>query len=226
MSKFKSLMLSIVLMLIAVVFAPVVMAAVENNANTAVYRVTFVPTFTLASHPYRWQKSLHFTPWIIGSYKKGYDMYKVGTKATRGLKLMAEKGKISTLRREMLIAKRNGLVYSIASYNSNSYDEVVNSTIKMSKDFPLVAATTMIGPSPDWFVGVSDVKLYHKNGGWVPSKTVIAYAYDSGTDAGADYRSKNKVEKPVKDVELLRTKYFLHNGKLNPVATVIFTRLG
>ena len=227
MKQYKSVILSIILLLTTLGANCSVMAAANNNSNTAVYRVTFLPTFTAASHPYRYiargTKTLHFTPLIVGTYKKGYEMYQLGTKVTLGLKLMAEKGKISTLRREMSKAKRAGLVYSIASYNHNSYDQIVTLYIKMVKSFPFVAATTMIGPSPDWFAGVADVKLY--DGHWLPSKTVISYAYDSGTDAGTDYTSANKVQVPTKNVDYVRTHHFVHKNKFNPVAVVIFTRV-
>lgn len=45
----------------------------------------------------------------------------------------------------------------------------------------------MTGPSPDWFVGVSELNLCEESCTWVENKVLDLYLYDSGTDSGVSY---------------------------------------
>lgn len=45
----------------------------------------------------------------------------------------------------------------------------------------------MLGPSPDWIVGVSALELCSRNCTWVENKTLNLYPWDAGTDSGITY---------------------------------------
>ncbi len=49
----------------------------------------------------------------------------------------------------------------------------------------------MLGPSPDWIVGVSALELCLKNCSWVSEKVMNLYLWDAGTDSGVTYTSPN-----------------------------------
>lgn len=50
---------------------------------------------------------------------------------------------------------------------------------------------SMLGPSPDWIVGVSALELCLKNCSWVAEKVMNLYLWDAGTDSGVTYLSPN-----------------------------------
>src|SRR5207249_3767355 len=54
---------------------------------------------------------------------------------------------------------------------------------------------SMLAPSPDWFVGVSRLRL-HENGAWIPQIVVDLALYDAGTDGGLSYTSPNQPSTP------------------------------
>lgn len=51
----------------------------------------------------------------------------------------------------------------------------------------LVSLLTMLGPSPDWIVGVSALELCLRNCSWVAEKVMNLYPWDAGTDSGYTY---------------------------------------
>ena len=54
----------------------------------------------------------------------------------------------------------------------------------------------MIGPSPDWIVGVSGLELCLSNCSWVTSKELFLYPWDAGVDGGISYESPDAPTKP------------------------------
>ena len=78
----------------------------------------------------------------------------------------------------------------------------------------------MIGPSPDWFVGVSGLSLM-EDGDWADSVTVQLFAWDAGTDSGPNYTSPNQNTNPAEPITLLTTSPF-DNGVA--LGTFTFTR--
>jgi hypothetical protein len=207
------------------------MSAFAAAPATAMYKVTFVPTFTSKTHPHHYLASgkpiTHFSPMIGVTYKKGYMLYKTGKKPTPGLELLSERGKHDGLMKEFDMAKKQGKVYSVFTSqggNNGPVPKAVEMQFTASKMFPRAAVVAMIAPSPDWFVGVSNVKLY-KNGSWVPSVTVKGYAYDSGGDKGKDYTSKDQDTMPKQKTKKAWSKHFIYKGSPNPIGTFVFTRV-
>ncbi len=81
----------------------------------------------------------------------------------------------------------------------------------------------MLAPSPDWFTGASSVNLA-ANGGWVQSRTLVLYAYDSGGDDGTTYKANDRNTNPKKATSRAWTRHFVVNGKAKPVAILVFRR--
>ena len=63
-------------------------------------------------------------------------------------------------------------------------------SIEVDSDFPFVTLVSMIGPTPDWFVGVSALSLRDK-GAWVETLSVDLFPYDAGSDSGDTELSSN-----------------------------------
>ncbi len=96
-------------------------------------------------------------------------------------------------------------------------------TFEVSDRFPLVSVVAMIAPSPDWFVGVSNLDL-KENGQWVDSKTIEAPAWDSGTYEGTTYKAEEKASNPRQPIALSKAPPFVAGGKTPPIATLTFVR--
>jgi hypothetical protein len=76
--------------------------------------------------------------------------------------------------------------------------------VELIADHPCVTLVMMIAPSPDWFVGIDGEPMLDKNGQWVPTRTLILYPYDAGTDRGTDYISADDDTDPTKPIVSLR----------------------
>ena len=229
--KTKSLVIGVGLAISTLTLSNVVLASLWHKSKSmATYQVTFVPTFTPATHPYKYRvgepRPTHFSPLFGATFKKGHSLYKIGGKASPGLEKLAETGKSTMLMTESVAAEKNKMVYNTfisQGGNAGPKPKCVEIVFKASKHYPKVSIVAMIAPSPDWFMGVT-TKL-HKNGRWIRSKTIKAYAMDAGTDAGTDYISNNNDQRPQREIKIAKTKHFIHNGSPNPVGTFIFTQV-
>ena len=47
----------------------------------------------------------------------------------------------------------------------------------------------MLGPSPDWIVGISSLELCLANCTWLEKKEIPLYPWDAGVDDGISYES-------------------------------------
>ena len=105
----------------------------------------------------------------------------------------------------------------------NFRDSLV-ATVQVDAKHPMVSVAAMIAPSPDWFTGAESVNLA-ASGGWVPARTLILYAYDSGGDDGTTYKARDSNTNPKKPTSRAATRHFVVKGKAIPVATLTFTRV-
>ena len=55
---------------------------------------------------------------------------------------------------------------------------------------------SMLGPSPDWIVGVSGLELCLPNCTWVENKELFLYPWDAGVDSGISYESPDSPSEP------------------------------
>lgn len=58
----------------------------------------------------------------------------------------------------------------------------------------------MLGPSPDWILGVSGLNLCLANCTWQENHVVDLLPYDAGTDSGISYMVKGIVNVRIKKV--------------------------
>ncbi len=215
----------------AIAFGTILPMATSTYAGadrSALYKVVFVPTWNAASHPVEYPTGLgHFSPLIGATHATGYHIFKVGTKPTPGLENLSEHGQHNPLDEEINAAIKAGKAGSLIETKEPLKGEVhqpASTTFTATTKFPMVSMVAMIAPSPDWFVGVGDVNLY-KNGKWVPTVTVDAYAWDSGGDDGQTYQADDKDTNPKKPTTMAKTKHFTQNGKQVPVGVFVFTRI-
>lgn len=58
----------------------------------------------------------------------------------------------------------------------------------------------MLGPSPDWIVGVSGLELCLKNCTWAEEKELFLYPWDAGVDSGISYESPDSPTFPQQKI--------------------------
>ena len=58
----------------------------------------------------------------------------------------------------------------------------------------------MLGPSPDWIVGVSGLELCLRNCSWAEEREVFLYPWDAGVDSGISYESADQPTFPPQPI--------------------------
>lgn len=150
------------------------------------YQLTFNATWNETDFPTGFPSNPHFSP-IIGATHNDQDfLWRSGEAATEGLEIVAETGGTGTYNTELEQKKTEGNVENIFKGARIDSPSSTSLRFKVTSEFPLVSAISMIAPSPDWFVGIRDVNLY-VDSEWVDTLTFDLRLYDSGTDTGETF---------------------------------------
>ena len=193
---------------------------------TAQYRVTFDATWSAVTHPVDHPVGAHWSPLIGGTHNAMVSFWSPGGMASPGIEQMAESGSTSPLYEEIMasigavteqqVFRGNG---SFLSPGSASLE------FEISVDFPLVTLTSMVAPSPDWFVGVSGLSLLENNA-WVTERVVqLRPWWDAGTDSGSTFTSPDADTQPREPIAVITTPPLASNGQAAPMGTFTFTRI-
>ena len=62
----------------------------------------------------------------------------------------------------------------------------------------------MLGPSPDWIVGVSALEMCLANYTWLDHKELYLYPWDAGVDDGVSYESPDQPSNPNQPIKVYR----------------------
>lgn len=198
-------------------------------ADQASYEVTFAPMWTAQSHPLDYPKAgvltgPHFSGIIGATHGTGYQLFATGKAPTMGIERLSEMGKHDPLDAEIQAAIAKGTAGVLFETDGiKDLTKPVKFTVTVDGKHPMVSAVAMIAPSPDWFAGVGNVSLMEA-GGWVVSKTLDVYAYDSGGDDGTTYEAADRDTSPKKATALAGSAHFVQGGRRVPVARITFTR--
>ena len=200
-------------------------AQAQGNAQSATYTVTFTGKFTddaLASGV-SVPSGEHFTTLIGAVHNGSVTFWSDGGTASAGIESMAEVGGTSNLKSEINAASSNALA---VIEQSIAFGGTATATvdITLTTDHPLVTLTSMVAPSPDWFVGVSGLSLRNTaDDGWQPSLTVNLFPWDAGTEDGTEFSLSNSPTSPQGTITSIKG-----TGKFSnePIATLTFDLQG
>lgn len=209
---------SYVLFLLFIAFA-VAQPVYSQSEATAEYTVKFTGNWTLSSTPGGVVGSAHFTTIAGGKHNSSVSFWSSGATATSGLESLAELGITSGF-----ISEINASTHTDASFTSGVSGGGTGTstfTLTVKRTHPLITLASMIGPSPDWFVGLHDYSLLDSDDNWVSSVTVNLYPYDAGTEDGTEFTLSNSATSPQGVITSLR-----NTGKFSdqPMAKISFTR--
>jgi hypothetical protein len=201
----------------------------EPMADAVEYTVIFRNSWTRESHPFEYPEAgavsgPHYSGLIGASHNASYSVFASGATPTLGLERLSEEGRHSPLDDEIRAAVAAGTAGQLFTTGPlRDLKDSLMATVRVSATHPLVSVVAMIAPSPDWFTGVAGVNLM-ENGAWVASRTLPAYAWDSGGDDGLTYKAPDRNNDPRKPTMQAQSAHFVMNGAPVPVGTITFVR--
>ncbi len=186
--------------------AAIVLGAQPEPARaqtTATYTVTFKGNWNTTSTPGGVVGSAHFTTLIGAVHNGDVTFWEPGSTATPGVESVAEIGGTSTFKSEITAA---GTAVKSTVQVSGNIPPTQQKTfpVEFSRTHPLLTLLSMIGPSPDWFVGVSRLSMLDGSGAWRFSRTVNLFAYDAGTEEGEEFSLSNPDTSPQGTITSLK----------------------
>ncbi len=185
--------------------AAIVLGAQPEPAHaqtaTATYTVTFTGNWTIDSTPGGVAGGAHFTTLIGAVHNSSVTFWTSGGTATAGVEAVAELGSTGTFESEITAAGAN--VRSRVKHGGTGATGTSTFDVTFSRTHPLLTLLSMIGPSPDWFVGVSRLSLL-SGSNWRSSYTVNLFPYDAGTENGEEFSLSNPSTSPQGTITSLR----------------------
>ena len=101
--------------------------------------------------------------------------------------------------------------------------------IHVDTERSMVSLISMIFPSPDWFLGISNVDMCNSmTGKWRDSLERYLLPYDSGTDDGSSFESPDYPSKPRKNIFLIGNEddtNFKSDSKIEPFGKFTFKKV-
>jgi len=198
---------------LVLILSVLVSAATPGFSETATYRLTVDNTWSESSHPGNFPDDAHFS-WIGGgSHSSAISFWNDGVLATPGIVQMAENGRTDILVSEVEAAVTSGSADVVLNWqhwfcptgttNPSCGSLVVE--FEMDDAFPLVTLVTMLGPTPDWFVGVSGLPL-HDGNDWIDTVIVDLRPYDGGSRDQNIFELGGPLTTPPDPVSLITTQ--------------------
>ncbi len=197
--------------------------ASAQNVDTATYNVTFTGNWTDASTTPTGDLpgSAHFTTLIGAIHNSSVSFWSVGGTATPGVESMAEIGGTSTLRAEIQASPHHhAVIQQGVSFGGTG---TATFSINVPEDHPLITLSSMIGPSPDWFVGISGRSLLDGQGNWQARVDINLYPYDAGTEDGDTFSLSNPNTNPQGTITRLRGVAPFTNAHMATLSFVLDT---
>jgi Spondin_N len=198
----------------------------EQAFSEARYRMEFTGQWKMPALAV--PAGVHFTTVIGLVHEPVFYSWKEGRTASTGIENVAEAGNPNPLLQEIDTAITSGRAIALFVLPAPAATGTGAVSFYANSRYPSVSFITMLAPTPDWFTGLSQFRLFEHNR-WVSDTTVNLYAWDAGTEEGDRFDYFNADTQPRQPVQLLTplTGSALSNGNpvLAPVARVRFTKL-
>lgn len=197
----------------------------NGTSSTARYKLTFNSTWSAQTHPVEFPPSAHFSGLIGMTHNKDVTLFTAGMFASDGIKNMAETGSKNPLESEIQNFISNGTGGNLISGGGiNSSPGEITLEFSINSLHSMVSVVSMLAPSPDWFIAVSNIDLI-ENENWVTNKTITVNIYDSGTDDGSTFTSLNQPSNPRVNISEITTPPLAENNVVASLGTITFTKI-
>ncbi len=189
-----------------VVFAATLPAQAQTPSS-ATYDVTFRGNWAVAPNGglaagVSVVSGAHFTRLIGAVHNSQVTFWESGGTATAGVEGVAELGATSTFSAEVRAAGSNAVLVSQSPGGGGTPTKTF--AVDFTADRPLFTILSMIGPSPDWFVGVSGLSVLDAQNQWIDRHEIELFAYDAGTENGENFQLGNPATSPQGTITSLR----------------------
>ena len=161
-----------------------------------IYRFTFTDEWNEDDVSSGLPADAHFTQLVGATHIPGAPLWTPGGIASPGIEDVAEEGDPATLSAEVdtaILAGMAGAYLKIRGLLKPPYSRT--KLIEIFDDKPALTLISMVAPSPDWFVGVSDISLRDESG-WIENLTVNLIPWDAGTEDGNTFSLSNPPTSP------------------------------
>jgi hypothetical protein len=178
----------------------------ELNAR---YRLTFNATWSAQTHPVEFPSSAHFSGLIGMTHNTNTMLFTNGEIATDGIKNMAETGSKNPLQAEIqnfITNETAGTLINGGGINSSPGEVSLEFDVIISHT--LVSVVSMLAPSPDWFIAVSNINLI-----------------ENAEDGGATFTSPDEPTVPRVPIFEITTPPLAVNNVVAPLGSITFTKI-
>uniref|UniRef100_A0A8C8IP90 Spondin-1 n=1 Tax=Oncorhynchus tshawytscha TaxID=74940 RepID=A0A8C8IP90_ONCTS len=206
--------------------------------GTAKYRVTFFGNWSEKIHPKDYpRRANHWSALIGASHSRSYVLWEYRGFASEGVKQVAELG--SPVKMEEEIRQKGDEVLTVIKTKAQwpawqplNVRAAPSAEFSVDRTRHLMSFLSMLGPSPDWNVGLSAEDLCTKECGWVQRLDQDLIPWDAGTDSGVTYESPNKPTIPQERIRSLTSLdhpqspfYDTEGGPITALARVVVERI-
>lgn len=175
--------------------SPVLGAA--STAPQARYSLTFDAVWSAETHPLNFPDNPHFSELVGAVHNEQVRFWEEGQIASVGIQVMAENGGTATLLTEVQRAIDDGVALSVIEGTGiDTSPGATSIEFGVTLDYPQITVTSMLAPSPDWFVGIFNFSLVNE-GEFIESATMDLVLYDSGSDDGLRYTSASELSETL-----------------------------
>jgi hypothetical protein len=196
--------------------------AMAGPGETATYEMIWNASWSADTHPGAYPGNGHFTPISGTAHDASAVFWEAGGLASPGIEEMAEKGKTTPLDLEIQAQIDAGHALQFLKFQGTVAEDMPTVKvyeITVTEEFPLLTLTSMVAPSPDWFIGLNSLD-FAPDGEWVERITVDLYAWDAGTDSGTNFGSPNEDTDPQEPISTLAGVFPFFD--LPPISTLTF----
>ena len=175
----------------------------NSGVTSARYRLTFNASWSAETHMLNFPDNAHFSGLVGAVHNEQVVFWEPGQIATDGIEEMAETGGKTLILAEVDAAIANG--YATAAIDGEEVEAspgAASVEFEVTTDYPQVTVTSMVAPSPDWFVGVHNLNLFDGTN-FIDSLTRELAVYDSGTDGGVSFTSADEDTSPRDPISLV-----------------------
>lgn len=173
----------------------------DSTTNTSArYRLAFTATWSQDTHALNFPGNPHFSGLVGAVHNEQVIFWEPGQIATPGIQLVAETGGKSDFLPEIQSAIDAGSALSTINEGGiGTSPGNIAIEFDVTRDYPQITVTSMLAPSPDWFVGLHNYSLI-SDGEFVENAQIDLVLYDGGSDDGVRYQSSNSATDPLSPI--------------------------
>ncbi|XP_046658872.1 spondin-2 isoform X1 [Homalodisca vitripennis] len=194
------------------------------------YRVvlhTFWTRDLFPKHYPEWRPPAQWSKLIGKSHSRSYSLFRLGQKASPGVKAFSEIG-----RGDLLEAPGPGVFDEFVAPAIPTGAGRTEAQFFVDGNHSRVSLMSRIIPSPDWFIGIDSFNLC-VDGNWLDTITIEVDPLDAGTDNGFTFTAPNWATSPQGVIYRITSRYPSHPAgsfyypylkRLPPIATFQFIK--